>query len=141
MGLVFWSCEEKNLIIEEPKIESLWLAKEKWESNNISSYTINLLVNCFCLPYEPIEIKVVDGNIAEIDGQPVTESELENDYWFANTIDNLFLFIEEYLAQEPYDKILGFNGTYGYPEEIFFDLEAMIADEEIGYMITSFKIN
>ena len=87
------------------------------------------------------DIKVVDSDIAEIDGEPVTESELENDFWYTNTIETLFLFIEENLAQEPYDLILLFNGTYGYPDEIFFDLEEMAADEEIGYIINSFKIN
>ena len=134
--LLYLSCEDK-----EEKLDSVQLAKERWESKNITSYTINLSVNCFCLPSLPIDIKVEDDIITEINGDSITQSQLENDYWYANTVNDLFIFIEQHLAQDPYQKILGFNSTYGYPEEIWFDLEEMIADEEIGYMISSFKIN
>ena len=139
--LIYWGCEEEDVIIEKEKFESLQFAKEKWKTKNITSYTINLSVNCFCLPYQPIVIKVDDDIIAEINGDSVTQFQLENDYWYANTVDDLFLFIEQSLAQEPYQKILLFNSSYGYPEEIFFDFEEMVADEEIGYIITSFKID
>ena len=138
---LYLSCEDNDFGNKEEKLESVQLAKEKWESKNITSYTINLSVNCFCLPSLPIDIKVEDDIITEINGDSITQSQLENDYWYANTINDLFLFIEQQLAQNPYQKILGFNSTYGYPEEIWFDLEEMIADEEIGYMISSFKIN
>ena len=137
LPLQLWvACEDK-----EEKLDSVYLAKEKWESKNITSYTINLSVNCFCPLSPPIDIKVEDDIITEINGDSMTQSQLENDYWYANTVNDLFIFIEQRLAQDPYQKILGFNSTYGYPEEIWFDLEEMIADEEIGYMISSFKIN
>jgi len=34
-----------------------------------------------------------------------------------------------------------FDENYGYPIDIYFDMDEMIADEEIGYTISNFKIN
>jgi hypothetical protein len=36
---------------------------------------------------------------------------------------------------------LQFDENYGYPIDIYFDMDEMIADEEIGYTISNFKIN
>ena len=138
--VLFLSCEGKKEI-KDASVDPVQLAKEKWESKNITSYTINLSVNCFCPLSPPIDIKVENDIITEINGDSITQSQLENDYWYANTVNELFLFIEQHLAQDPHEKILGFNSTYGYPEEIWFDLEEMIADEEIGFIISSFIIN
>lgn len=137
----FFGCENNDLKTEDSIIESLEVGKELWGLYNISSYTIKLSVLCFCPDHEAIDVKVVEGNIAKINGQSVTEYELGNDFWYAKTIESLFVFIEQSHAQEPYDEVLLFNKTYGYPEEIYFDFDEMIADEEIGYVITSFTIN
>ena len=46
-------------------------------------YLSLLLIGLFvwnCEDYERIDIKVIDGKITEINGEPKTEFELENEY-------------------------------------------------------------
>ena len=66
---------------------------------------------------------------------------LKDEYWFAKTIDELFVFIDENIKEEPFEKVLEFNETYGYPEYIYFNREEMLVDEEMGYTISSFNID
>jgi len=137
--VLFLACEDKKEL-KDASVESVQLAKEKWESNNITSYIFNLSIGCYCWPPTiPLDIKVEDNIITEINGDSLTQSQLENEYWYAKTVNDLFIFIDEYLARNPYQKILQFNSTYGYPETIYFDLEEMMVDEEIGYTISSFE--
>ena len=56
----------------------------------------------------------------------------KRDYFFCLTL---------FLLKEPFQKVLEFNQVYGYPENLYFDMDEMIADEEIGYTISSFKID
>ena len=132
------SCEDKNEI-KNATVDPVQLAKEKWESKNITSYIFNLSVNCYCYSTSSIDIKVEEDIITEINGDTIRQAQLENEYWYAKTVNDLFIFIDQNLAQDPYQKTLQFNSTYGYPETIYFDLEEMIADEEIGYTISSFE--
>jgi hypothetical protein len=49
--------------------------------------------------------------------------------------------IKANVDRKPVKQTLNFNPTYGYPTSVFFDFSEMIADEEIGYEITNFKVN
>ena len=56
------------------------------------------------------------------------------------TIDRIFEFIELKLDDEPEFYDIEYDSEYGYPNYLFFDMSKMIADEEIGYHISNFKI-
>jgi hypothetical protein len=56
------------------------------------------------------------------------------------SINSLFNFIESKLNENPEFYEINYNKEYGYPESIYFDMSKMIADEEIGYYISDFKI-
>ena len=56
------------------------------------------------------------------------------------TVDELFNIIDEKLKDDPFIFTLKFDQTYGFPIDIYFDMDEMIADEEIGYTISDFKI-
>ena len=114
---------------------------KKWENHQISSYTMTLSITCYCIDFNPIKIQVDNDVIKKIDGVQIDSQHLSNDYWFAKTIDKLFVFIKDKVSQEPFEKLLEFNQVYGYPEKLYFDMDEMIADEEIGYIVSSFKIN
>ena len=51
------------------------------------------------------------------------------------------IFIDEEIKKEPFQQVLEFNETYGFPEYIYFNREEMLVDEEIGYTISSFNID
>ena len=88
-----------------------------------------------------ISPEVENNKIKEINKTPVTSEQLNNEYWFAKTIDELFVFIDENIKEEPFEKVLEFNETYGFPEYIYFNREEMLVDEEMGYTISSFNID
>ena len=56
------------------------------------------------------------------------------------SINSLFNFIESKLNENPEFYEINYNKEYGYPESIYFDMSKRIADEEIGYYISDFKI-
>ncbi|MBL6654792.1 MAG: hypothetical protein ISP61_01955 [Flavobacteriaceae bacterium] len=97
-------------------------------------------ISCFCFPYEfvlPKSIKVENDKIVSIDGEdPMKTVGYESFY----SINSLFNFIESKLNENPEFYEINYNKEYGYPESIYFDMSEMIADEEIGYYISDFKI-
>ena len=101
------------------------------------------LENDLTFKKEPIDwlIRVDNGKISLINanGSSYADPDIDSTFWHARTVDELFSFINEKLSEDPFQKTLKFNSKYGYPEEIFFDIEKMIADEEIGYVIHSFS--
>jgi hypothetical protein len=115
------------------------ISKAKWSGKNISDYEFTLRINCFC-PHErvgPHMIKVVDEEIVSVNNQPYDPDKTGE----LLTIDQLFDFVETSIARDPYQKTIVYNSTYGYPETVFFDFEKQMADEELGYEVTDFKVN
>ena len=55
------------------------------------------------------------------------------------TINDLFDVIEDKIIEDPFFYEITYNTEYGYPEYSYFDMVEMIADEEIGYILTNFK--
>tara|TARA_B100001079_G_scaffold127866_1_gene109642 strand:+ start:575 stop:1030 length:456 start_codon:yes stop_codon:yes gene_type:complete len=137
ISLLFYSCNS----IDPVELNEFQINLNKWESKNINSYIITLKMSCFCIPTDPIDIKVENNQITEINSAPVTSEQLNNEYWYAKTIDELFIFIDENIKEEPFQQVLEFNETYGFPEYIYFNREEMLVDEEIGYTISSFNID
>ncbi len=138
VALIFFvfSCEDSK-----SNISALEESQEKWNSHNLKSYRMNLNIVCYCIPTPDIDIRVDDGKISLINanGSSYANPDLDSTFWHAKTVDELFSFIDEKLLENPYKKTLKFNSKYGYPEEIFFDIDEMIADEEIGYFVHSFS--
>ena len=140
----FYSCSEpEDLHILDPVDMEFSIALEKWNNKDIDSYTFDLSVSCYCMfeTMPPWTIKVVKNKLKTIDGKDVTEQQLENNFWFALTIGELFSIIENKLSSNPFIYTSKYDSEYGFPVDIFFDIDEMIADEEISYSISSFKIN
>lgn len=111
-----------------------------WNGKKIVNYSFSFKRVCFC-PLEyvgPHQIIVQNGKITSVNGAPYNASER---YGVMYTIPELLQVIKANLDRKPVKQILNFNPTYGYPTSVFFDFSEQIADEEIGYEITNFKIN
>ena len=89
ISLLFYSCNS----IDPVELNEFQMNFNKWKSHDITSYTITLKISCFCIYTDPIDIKVENNKIKEINKTPVTSEQLNNEYWFAKTIDELFVFI------------------------------------------------
>jgi hypothetical protein len=86
----------------------------------------------------PHQIVVQNGKITTVNGAPYNAAER---YGVMYTIPELLQVIKANIDKNPAKKVLNFNATYGYPTNVFFDFSEMMADEEIGYEVTNFKIN
>ena len=121
--------------------QELFSGRELWKSLNISNYTMIQQISCYCFPKEfvlPKTIVVENGIIKTINGfSPNQTIGFESFY----TINEIFQFIDSKLDKEPEFYDIEYNKEYGFPNYIWFDMSKMIADEEIGYYITEFKIS
>ena len=117
--------------------DELSMNKSKWDRRNISSYEFTLRINCFC-PRErtgPHLIKVINDEIVSVNNLPYDPDKTGELY----TIDQLFNFVEVSIDSNPYLKTIEFNPRYGYPQNVFFDFQKYMADEEIGYQVSDFR--
>ena len=128
--IFFVSCSKEEQLSE----------KDLWFSLNIENYEMIQQISCFCFPYEfnlPKSIKVENDKIVLIDGKDPKETVGRESFY---SINSLFYFIESKLKENPEIYEINYNKEYGYPESIYFDMSKMIADDEIGYYISDFKI-
>jgi len=119
----------------------LSLAREKWDNKNFNNYEYTLNVSCYCNYDGPNNIEIKNNDLFKVNGKSVTIEQLQNEYWDVKTIEELFNIIDSKLEDDPFSYSFQFDENYGYPIDIYFDMDEMIADEEIGYTISKFKIN
>ena len=105
----------------------------------IVNYEFTLQINCFC-PVErtgPHVIKVIDGKITSVNNLPYDITKTGA----LMTIDELFDYLKKSHERNPYVEKIDYDSTLGYPYHVFFDFVKEMADEEIGFEITQFKVN
>jgi hypothetical protein len=132
--LNLWGCETVQPLDDATKNLNLWNEKK------IENYSFSFKRVCYCtLEYVgPNQIVVKNGKIFTVNGAPYNKEER---YGVMYTIPELLQVIKANIDRKPVKQTLNFNPTYGYPTSVFFDFSEMIADEEIGYEITNFKVN
>jgi hypothetical protein len=132
--LSLWGCETVQPLDDATTNLNLWNEKK------IENYSFSFKRVCYCtLEYVgPNQIVVINGKISTVNGAPYNKAER---YGALYTIPELLQVIKENIDRKPVKQTLNFNPTYGYPTSVFFDFSEMIADEEIGYEITNFKVN
>jgi hypothetical protein len=108
-----------------------------WKKKGISNYEMTMKISCYCLQGRvgPHLIVVENDKIKTVNNLPYDSSKTGP----ILTINELFDFIIISLAKKPYQHSLDYNTIFYYPKNIYFDFSKQIADEEIGYEITSFK--
>jgi hypothetical protein len=111
-----------------------------WNEKKIENYSFSFKRICFC-PVEyvgPNQVVVQNGKVTTVNGAAYNSSLR---YGVIPTIPELLLNIKSQLDKNPGKKTLNFNQTYGYPTSVFFDFSELMADDELGYEVTNFKIN
>ena len=108
-----------------------------WKMKSISNYEMTMKISCYCLQgwSGPHLIVVQNDKIKTVNNLPYDSTKTGP----ILTINELFDFIIISLAKNPYQHSLDYNSIFHYPKYIYFDFSKQIADEEIGYEITSFK--
>ena len=144
VSLVLLSCDasEKHQFITAPiddDYSSIVDPKERWEAYNLSNYYLEQSWACECLPPVGCSTFIVNSITAEI------KYELdENGYYgrtteeiyiqtknTAMTVDDAFALIDRFKNSADF-MIIEYDQRFGYPTRIYFDLDSLMADEEIS---------
>ena len=110
-----------------------------WNSFKYTQYEFDLEITCFCSNSRKRRIQVINNKI----NQPIIN--LDNDNMEYNdshnrNIKDLFEYIEEEMYKSPDVITISYDDKYGFISKVEIDYNNRIADEEIGYEITNFKI-
>ena len=104
-------------------------ARERWSSQHARDYTYRLRLSCFCLPTDPVKIRVRDGKPR---GTPRRLRRLD-------TIEELFARIQEEIAK----RTAGLDVRYG-PRGVPLDFSAdpipMAIDDEYTVRVRRLRI-
>ena len=130
---IFLNCTKNTEVISEDEVQ---LQEQKWKKQGIIDYEFTSQISCFCqTDYTlPKTIVVKSNEILSVNGVDYAGLEYETH----KTIDEFFDYIKERQNQNPVIENLDFDSIYGFPSYIYFDISEMIADDEIGYIITNF---
>jgi hypothetical protein len=114
-------------------------ALQRWQAEGIHDYSFTLFKSCFCPGGQPMRITVRDDAVQNAtnvrDGTAVEGKSMAKPL----TMTEIFREIEEAYAKPADHVTLTINPDYGYPERVYIDYVAMMADEELNYTLTDFS--
>jgi len=117
--------------------------RQKWESQHITHYRINLSVGCFCAFRDrmPVSVEIDNGKILSIlDNQGKPAADLQDAVGQYAGIDKLFDYIDAAHKAGAAQVDVTYNARYGYPESIIVDQSKQVADDELSLTISSFEV-
>ena len=131
------SCKKEESVQGIPQSMEVNVAYNKWRDSGITSYSFKIaLRHCEC-DGRTYEVFVVNNAVKTV--------KTAEGYIFSNkdsrfeTIDKLFEVIISALNKNPYAAQITYNPSYGFPVDVYIDLNQLMADEEIGFEIRDFK--
>lgn len=117
-------------------------AHYRWQQATLSNYSVLQTRSCECAPPYRYRLVVRDGQVVEVQ-DPETEQPLITNakdlaiYW---SIDELFARLEEWKADDPAVFRVQYHPEWGYPTDVFIDLDADAADEEIILTLSDLRL-
>ena len=118
-------------------------ARNQWQDADISHYSYNLTLSCFCAFNEnmPLVIEVQDGEVVSMEYQNGNEIEDVNLELFQkyDTIDNIFAELEKVLGGGADKVTVSYDDTYGFPEQIDIDFVEEAIDDELYITVSGFQ--
>jgi hypothetical protein len=115
--------------------------RERWADQDIDSYRYELQVVCFCPPEAtgPVLVIVRDGitdSVLYVANGNTPEQPYFERY---DTIEDLFLVIDDALDQEAHEIDVTYDETLGFPTRIAIDFIEAAIDDEVTYTISRFQ--
>ena len=117
--------------------------RQKWESQHITHYRINLSIGCFCVfsARMPVSVEIDNGKVLSIiDNQGKPADDLQDAVAPYAGIDKLFDEIDAAHKAGAAQVDVTYNAQYGYPETINIDQSQQVADDELSLSITHFEV-
>ena len=111
----------------------LQAAQQRWQAQQIVSYSYGLAVSCFCPEdiRQPVVVTVNNGattSIVKAEGGDPATAEFFAEY---NTVEKLFALIQKAIDEKADGITVTYDPTLGYPTDIKVDTSFQAADEEI----------
>ncbi len=136
-AFVLIGCGSHDSTTQNPDFSA---AKQRWSDANVQDYQFTLRTICYCLPESDIVVSV-KGGVIDTAFYKDTESPVSAERLQAvPTVNGLFDKIEDAYANNAALVQVTYNGTYGYPEDVFIDYSSNLADEEFRYQVTDFLL-
>jgi hypothetical protein len=116
---------------------NLFRAQSRWDRAGVSAYTYTFETMCFC-PEEirtATDVQVLDAEIIDlsfVDPKFVDEVPFQERF---KTIDELLALVQDAIDRSAASIRAEFHPELGYPVDVFIDYEAMMADEEFGFLV------
>ena len=121
--------------------EALTRHQRIWSQQGIKNYQYRLQVNCFCPQEitEPVTVKVSNGITTSV-SYVATGMPAQSEYFVKyDTVDKLFLIIDNALKQGADEITVTYDETFGFPTHINIDFVKQAIDDEIAYNVTEFR--
>ena len=134
ISLIFISCSLSN---SKQTKDMIGINREKWDKKKIIHYEFTQQLSCFCPP-STREAKVIEVNLGKV--VAVDGKKTGNGSNVGKTFSELFDWIEEEKAKNPFISEYTFDKKYGFPNMIYLNLREDVKDEELRYLFTDFKI-
>lgn len=134
---LFVGCVDEAASVEKNTIETNY---EKWKSLGINDYSITQQHTCFCVHGGIKAIVIVRGNKIVSVQDSEGNKEIKQELWqYYKTVDQLFETINNVMLNKPYSLKVEYDNIFWFPSNFFVDLNQQIADEEYGYITSSFR--
>lgn len=121
----------------EPERDRLADHRALWRAEGPSVYAYEYRAHCFCLPaaVAPVRVHVDADSVVAVTSLETGDELDRSRFGFGHplTVEGLFDFVEESLSREPASVEVSYDEELGFPAEAFFDFEADVADEELGF--------
>ena len=123
----------------DTSLQEFTLAREQWQAAGIHDYAFTLVQHCFCIGVQPVRIMVKNDAVQSARNVQDDAAVAVEVLGKLPSMEGVFQKIAEGYAK-PADHItLTLNKDYGYPERVYIDYVAMMADEELIYEIRDFS--
>lgn len=115
--------------------------KEKWLSHGVTGYQIEMQKICFCAPdaVRLMIFEIVNNEIKTVRYADTGDDVDPSHYNQYNTVEGLFLLVEQALEKNPADLSIAYDKEYGYIKELAIDYQVNIADDEVTIIASNMK--
>ncbi len=106
-----------------------------WSDTGISTYQYTYERVCFCMPEQDIVVAVASGDVSEAFYTPGGSYLAARKLGSLYTVEDMFELIQDAIDKAAAVVEVTYNLETGHPEEIYIDLKANLADEEITHIV------
>lgn len=117
---------------------SLAAAQARWTAAGVRDYHFTYNTVCFCPPREDARVVVRAGAVVSATWQPSGTALTADELAQLPTVEGLFGKVAAACDQQAVQVQASYDPRLGYPESIWVDYWANVADDEMGWRLKDF---